>query len=353
MNLLDTVRSQHSKQLPFVVFCKPNSDAIVGVFQRTDSVFSWEDGTESGFAFVSFDGKQQYYFPVQECNVMVDKRHPSDFYFNKEVSHSYDENTKIAFEQLVEKGVTAIRYNHFQKVVLSRKEQVELNDFDFEMVFNQLVTAYPSAFRYILYHPKIGLWMGATPEQFIKISGNELQTVSLAGTQLFDAEVIWGKKERHEQQLVTDFISENLQQFSEQVTISEPKTIQAGNLAHLQSDISAVIDKKDVGHIINRLHPTPAVCGLPKESSQQFIVENEGYDREFYAGFLGELNIDFTTYKTENSDLFVNLRCMKVEGKQAHVFVGCGITIDSQPEKEFLETVNKSVTIKKVLNNGM
>ena len=353
MNLFDTVRSQQSKHLPFVVFCKPNSDAIVGVFQRSDSLFSWEDGTESGFAFVSFDGKQQYYFPVQECNVMVDKRAPSDFYFNKDVSHSYDENTKIAFEQLVEKGVTAIENNQFQKVVLSRKELVALHNFDLEAVFNQLVTAYPSAFRYCLFHPKIGLWMGATPEQFIKIDENELKTVSLAGTQLFDSELEWGSKERQEQQLVTDFISENLQRFSEQVTISEPKTIQAGNLAHLKSDISAVIDSNDLGQIINRLHPTPAVCGLPKESAKHFIVENEGYDREFYAGFLGELNIDFTTYKTGNSDLFVNLRCMKVEEDVAHVFVGCGITIDSQPEKEFLETVNKSATIKKVLNNGL
>ncbi len=353
MNLSDTVRSQHAKQLPFVVFCKPNSDTIVGVFQRTDSVFSWEDGTESGFAFVSFDGHQKYYFPVQECNVMVDKRSPSDFYFAQEVALSYDENTKIAFEQLVEKGVTAIQNNQFQKVVLSRKEVIKLNHFDLQAVFIQLVNLYPSAFRYCLYHPNIGLWLGATPEQFIKIEGNELKTVSLAGTQLFDSELEWGTKELQEQQLVTDFISENLQGFSEKVTVSEPNTIQAGNLAHLKSDISAIIDKKNLGQIINRLHPTPAVCGLPKESSQQFISENEGYDREFYAGFLGELNIDFTSYKTENSDLFVNLRCMKVEGKQAHVFMGCGITNDSQPEKEFLETVNKSTTIKKVLNNGM
>ncbi len=353
MNLFDTLKNQHLNQLPFVVFCKPNSDRIVGVFQRTSSLFSWENGTESGFAFVSFDGKQKYYFPVQECNVVVDQRHPSDFYVAQEVALSYDENAKIAFEQLVEIGLNAIQNNQFQKVVLSRKELVTVHNFNLEAVFNQLVNSYPSAFNYCLYHPKIGLWMGATPEQFIKIEGNKLQTVSLAGTQLFDSELEWGTKERQEQQLVTDFISENLQLFSENVTISEPKTVKAGNLAHLKSDISAVIDKKNLGQIINSLHPTPAICGLPKESSQQFIIENEGYNREFYAGFLGELNIDFTSYKTENSDLFVNLRCMKVEGKLANVFVGCGITKDSQPEKEFLETVNKSVTIKKVLNNGI
>ena len=74
-----------------------------------------------------------------------------------------------------------------------------------------------------------------------------------------------------------------------------------------------------------------------------FIVKNEGYDREFYTGFLGELNVDGQT------NLFVNLRCMKVENNLVHIFVGGGITIDSNVEDEWQETVEKSKVVKKAL----
>ncbi|MBN8641577.1 MAG: isochorismate synthase [Flavobacteriales bacterium] len=347
MNLFETAKRHFASQLPFVLFCKPNSHKIVGVFQQNDQLFELKDATESGFAFVSFDGKQRFYLPVSESNVVVDKNNQTDFHLSKEVTASFDENTKNSFENLVANGIQAIQNHQFQKVVLSRKELISVPNFDIVSVFKQLVFNYKTAFNYCFYHPKIGLWIGATPEQFIKIEATTLKTVALAGTQLFDNHLIWENKERVEQQLVTDFITQNLQLFSNEVAVWEPKTVQAGNLAHLKTDISAVIDKENLGQIIDKLHPTPAVCGMPKEPAKQFIVKNEGYDREFYTGFLGELNIDFTSYKTENSDLFVNLRCMKVEEEQASVFVGCGITKDSIPEKEFFETVNKSVTIKK------
>lgn len=349
MNLFHKAKQQLESQLPFALFCKPNSTKIVGVFQKNNHLFTLDDFTEKGFALVSFDGNQKYYLPVHECDVIVSTQTQTDFHLGKDVSDSFDENAKISFERLVVKGVQAIQDNQFQKVVLSRKEEIAIKNFDVEMVFKQLIFNYKAAFNYCFFHPEIGLWAGATPEQFIKIEANELKTVALAGTQLFANELIWESKERVEQQLVTDFITENLKQFSDDVSVSEPITIQAGNLAHLKTNISAVISKESIGKIIQKLHPTPAVCGLPKENAKKFIIENEGYDREFYTGFLGELNIDFTSYRTENSDLFVNLRCMKVAESTADIFVGCGITIDSNPEKEFFETVNKSVTIKKSL----
>ena len=100
--------------------------------------------------------------------------------------------------------------------------------------------------------------------------------------------------------------------------------------------------------IVQLLHPTPAVCGLPKEIAKEFIIENEPYDRGFYTGFLGELNCSFTNKKA-SSDLFVNLRCMEIKNSQAHLYMGCGITKDSIPEKEWEESVNKSMTMKMVL----
>jgi isochorismate synthase len=116
--------------------------------------------------------------------------------------------------------------------------------------------------------------------------------------------------------------------------------------------------------LISAIHPTPAVCGLPKGSAKKFILENENYNREFYTGFLGELNLKKTLQRngnrknrenqayasiTKTSALFVNLRCMKLEAKQAVLFVGGGITKDSNPVAEWEETSNKAQTMKSVL----
>jgi isochorismate synthase len=94
---------------------------------------------------------------------------------------------------------------------------------------------------------------------------------------------------------------------------------------------------------LDTLHPTPAVCGLPKAAAKDFILQNENYDRCYYTGFLGEIN---TNLKTE---LFVNLRCVEIIDTFAAIYVGGGITLDSNPEDEWLETSNKTNTIKSVL----
>ena len=343
-------KAQHhlnSKQ-PFVLFHKPNAPKIVGVFQRNNQLFELNDYAESGFVFVSFDGKQRYILPLNVSDVVVDTFTETDFHWSKDIELQVDKVAKINFEKLVQDGIDAIRENHFKKVVLSRTEVMELQ-VDVIAVFQKFLAHYPSAFVYCFYHPQMGLWMGATPEQFIKIKGNHLSTVALAGTQLFKEQLVWESKEREEQQFVTEFIAKSLVDDALDITVSEPRTVQAGNLAHLKTDIAATITKEKVEAIIQKLHPTPAVCGLPKESARQFILQNEGYNRDFYTGFLGELNVDFTNFGKENSDLFVNLRCMKVANNQVNVYVGCGITRDSNPEKEFMETLHKSLTVKRVL----
>ena len=88
---------------------------------------------------------------------------------------------------------------------------------------------------------------------------------------------------------------------------------------------------------------------MPKKKSKAFIIENENYDRTFYTGFLGELNSSFSG-NSISSDLFVNLRSMQIQENKAILYMGCGITRESMPEKEWEESVNKSMTMKKVLN---
>jgi len=349
--LFQKVKEQFNSKLPFVCYCKPNSEKIIALFQKNDALYDL-DNQKSGFAFVSFDNQKRYLIPEDNSDIYFDVVSNSDFIFENNFKFEQRLADKVEFENLVKKGVDAIQNGAFEKVVLSRKENIEITSFDIELVFRKLLFKYVTAFKYCFYHPKIGFWMGATPEQFLKIDENFIKTVSLAGTQLnTDLELIkWDNKEIEEQQIVTDFIVNNLKSFSKNVTFSKPYNQKAGSLVHLKTDIQAEIkDRNSISTIIDSLHPTPAVCGFPKDVAKQFILDNEGYDRAFYAGFLGEWNKDFQTFKEQQSDLFVNLRCMKIENNEVSLYIGCGITKDSNPEKEFIETVNKSFTIKQVI----
>ena len=234
------------------------------------------------------------------------------------------------------------------KIVLSRKEELKLTNFSISKTFEKLVYNYGNAFVYVWYHPKVGLWFGATPEQLVSIKLKTFSTVSLAGTQVYkdSLDVMWNKKELEEQQIVTNYIESNLNSLVDDLSISKPTTIKAGNLLPLKTVIKGLLNEKfDLKNLIDNLHPTPAVCGMPMNNAKEFILKNEDYKRQFYTGFLGELNID------NSSDLFVNLRCMKIENSIASLFIGGGITIDSIPENEWLETVEKSKVMKKVLSN--
>ena len=330
------------------MYCKPNSDLMIGVFQHDATLHLISDFTESGFVFVSFDGEEKYFIPSESSDVYVQKISSDAFQVSKNTAIIANDIEKKSFESLVMKAIEAIKIGSFDKVVLSRKETVEMANLDIESVLKSLQFNYPNAFNYCFFHPEIGMWIGATPEQFLQTENVKIKTVALAGTQLFSESIQWKSKEKLEQEFVTDFIVSNLTEFCNDITVTEPYTSKAGTIAHLKTDISAELSSKnDLGKLIGKLHPTPAVCGLPKEIAKQFILKNEGYNRKFYAGFLGELNIDFRTFKKDNSDLFVNLRCMEVEKNTATIYVGCGITKESIAEMEYIETVNKSMTIRK------
>ena len=344
--ILDKAKNQLEQNLPFVLYKKPDESAISGLFQKNNTLFEVNDFTEIGFVFASFDGSKTVLIPENESeilNVVLNKK--TAVILEKEIDLP-NESEKNNFENLVAKGIQAINNNEFKKVVLSRKETVDLIEFDLVDTFEKLVQLYSSTFVYCFFHPKVGIWLGATPEQLLKVKNNSFETIALAGTQkdIGSEEVFWHKKEEVEQQFVTDYIVEILNEVASDVLVSKPFNVKAGSIWHIKTAISGVLNS-DFGlqQVIQLLHPTPAVCGLPKEKSKKFILENENYDRTFYTGFLGELNLENKT------DLFVNLRCMEIENSQAHLFMGCGITKDSIPEKEWEESINKSLTMKRVL----
>lgn len=345
------VTQYYNQKLPFVIYSKPNTSDSFGLFQQDSKLYILENYKSKGFVLNAFDSESKFLFPLEKCVQLSTENDFEVSEVNSTLQDNFSKETKQNFETLVSDAIAKIDIGVCTKIVVSRKEIQVIASFDLVRTFQKLVQFYPTAFTYCAFHPEIGLWIGASPEQLLKVKENSIQTVALAGTKTKDKiDEVWGEKEVIEQQLVTDFIIENLKPFISENLVSEPYTYQAGNLLHIKTDISAQLkEKSHLGEVLNILHPTPAVCGFPKDKAKDFILENEGYNREFYAGFLGELNYEGENQESKNSDLFVNLRCMKIENNIANIYVGCGIIKDSNPELEFFETVNKSKTIKKVL----
>lgn len=357
-------------KLPFVAYRKPNEKAVQAVLQFSDELFYVNDFTESGFVFAPFNAEEPtILFPIAHSEELE-----LDIFEAKTESTIKATTTVTEEEQqkhidLVAEGVVALQQEAgFKKVVLSRKEVLQTEDFDALAIFQKLLATYDSAFCYLWFHPKVGLWLGATPETLLQVYRNKFATMALAGTQKFEGstEVEWGIKEQEEQQIVTDAIVAELRKATDKLKISAPHTHKAGNLLHLKTDISGLLPANfnAFKEVVLALHPTPAVCGLPKERAKDFILNNEHYTRTFYSGFLGELNktetierntnrrnVENSAYKASatSSHLFVNLRSMEVVDDEVHLFVGGGITAASNPEAEWEETVHKTGTMKSVL----
>jgi isochorismate synthase len=362
MNLfLQKAKKHYGQNLPFVLYSKPNSDVVNGLLQQDSLLYSVVDFNEKGFVFASFDGTKTILIPENKSEKISFTLERKNTPFSESKSTVVNLVAKNNFETLVAKGIKSIQNNEFQKVVLSRKETIDLDDFDFLHTFQNLVNLYSSTFVYCFFHPKVGIWLGATPEQLLQSEGQNFKTIALAGTQKDNGtkEIIWKTKEQDEQRFVTDYIVAKLQNIASEVLVSEPYSIKAGAIWHIKTDISGVLDSdSSLQKFTMILHPTPAVCGLPTAKARTFIQENENYDRTFYTGFLGELNrIPIAIGAVaKNSDLFVNLRCMELERNEnqkitkAHLYIGCGITKDSIPEKEWEESVNKSLTMRRMLD---
>jgi isochorismate synthase len=200
---------------------------------------------------------------------------------------------------------------------------------------------------YLFHTPLTGTWIGSTPEILLSGKGNDWHTVALAGTQpLCNGQLpeTWNERKREEQQLVTDYIRDCLLSFNVYPEEKGPYTIQAGELAHLRTDFRfSLAGNRIMGELLKALHPTPAVCGLQKEKSYQFIINNEGYNRRYYTGFIGRL------HPAGQTDLYVNLRCMQVEDNRLLFYAGGGLLASSDIQEEWLETEGKLLTMFRVI----
>lgn len=377
--LIDYAEAQ---QLPLAFWRLPNTTTkqllLSNHYQSVVKGSSIED-LPTGFMFAPFDKNKDalflpadYFFAFAD-NQLKTSEHPLDNHSRVWLNHQIETKGKATpkrnlhtsppsgssttdYHNLVSKSIKAIEAGHFEKVVASRTKEVQLrDDFDVIETFNALCERYPNALVSFVSIPGVGSWLGATPETLVSVENNSVfKTVALAGTLPYREgmdlrAVSWTQKEIEEQALVERYIIScfkkiRLREYDEY----GPKSVVAGNLVHLKSDF--VVDMKATNFpqlgtvMLQLLHPTSAVCGMPLEPSFNFLKENEGYDREFYSGYLGPVNVD------QHIHLYVNLRCMKLIGSGAVLYAGAGITVDSIPEKEWEETEMKFRTLLNVIS---
>ena len=189
------------------------------------------------------------------------------------------------------------------------------------------------------------MWLIASPEVLLRGNAEGYQTMALAGTMKYEGEDMkWSSKNQEEQQLVADYIRACLQPFAAEITESKPYTTRAAHLAHLRTDFTFQLkDTQRLGTFLTAFHPTPAVCGMPKDEAQQFILHNEQLNRSYYSGFSGLLG------EKGAAKLYVTLRCMQLSRSTCRLYAGGGLLKESIEENEWQETEAKLDTMRQLL----
>ena len=264
------------------------------------------------------------------------------------VSH---EDNRTRYNQAFAHFHSALTRQEVDKLVLARKCILPLSaHFSAGYAFINACRYYPNAMIYLCHTPVSGLWMGCTPEILLSVKNGTGHTVSLAGTMpvLNDKEPMeWSRKNRDEQEFVSQYIRSCLAAHRLIVREEGPYTTRAAGVVHLKTDFFFhPTDTKHLGKLLADLHPTPAVCGLPKEKALELIHRFEALDRRYYAGFIGWTSPDNST------DLYVNLRCMEIRPPQAILYAGGGILPSSEADSEWEETEYKLKTIQTALTNS-
>jgi len=348
-----------SKNLPLAFYRLPQQKVVQVLAQKKPTLKYYADGANvsslKGFLFAPFQQDKNFKrFIIQpdiettsaalpELNFATGKRTST----TKSKTKEPKEATKEEYKDLVKKIRLNIEKERFRKIVAARiikkKKPTGFNSGHF---FEQLCKTYPEAFVSLVFTPEYGTWLGASPEVLLQMDEHRMTTYSLAGTQ---ANVNgnanhWTGKERDEQQLISDYIQTSLKKLTlKEPVVKGPETMKAGNLLHLLTTFSYPdIAFNKWSTIAEKLHPTPAIAGLPKKEAIDFILKNEIAPRGFYSGYLGPVS-------DSKVNLFVNLRCMSVTEKELVLHVGSGITSGSKPTDEWRETKLKAQTLLEVL----
>lgn len=234
-----------------------------------------------------------------------------------------------------------IRRGDFDKVVLAREVVVEADaDIAVTDVLGRLRHAYPGCFVF-----SVDGFVGASPELLVSRHGDIVRAQPMAGTAprrgdpQADARLAAGllasPAYRQEHQVTIDMVHDTLLAFCSYLDDeAEPSVVPLANVQHLATTVEGRLSHPpaSVLELVAALHPTPAVCGRPREAALAAIAELEGLDRGRYAGTVGWVD------GHGNGQWAVSIRCAEIDGRTARLYGGNGIVADSDPATELAET---------------
>ncbi len=345
-----------AQRFPAFAFRMPGESVFYWGACRADALVALAGGGivggGEGFLFAPFDtaALPSFFFPVrpipaeaidlESLNLCADSSVTSD-----EPMPTCDTDY-ASYEQQALTLIGAMRRGELRKAVLSRTVTLRRPSLADADLFLRLAAKYPGAFVSWVHLPGHGRWMGATPETLLDYAGRKLSTMALAGTRKAGTPGEWGEKEREEQQIVADTIVTALEHGGLTPVVGSRFTKVAAQVEHLCTPISVEgdLNNNQLNDILCALHPTPAVGGYPKEAAKVWIDRVEPHRRRYYGGYLGPVQAD-------GMHLFVNLRCMEVDDWSVRLYVGGGLTAQSQPASEWSETEAKAQTLLSVIND--
>lgn len=341
-----------SIRCPFAAVCQPdkNTFIVVGDEDSCTTTMNIEDAF-SKYTFIMHPFVVSKDMPILMIRgERIDFGHIRNTEQKEGVGRADNEQSDCtkAYSDSFNKFIAEINNGSFSKLVLSREKTVNIpSSLSMGYAFTKAANLPTETYTYMCYTPYSGVWFGSTPEQFLRINNGKGITVSLAGTQQGDefANIsAWDSKNVLEQSLVTDYIKDVLEKNKISYSVGEKKPVSAGKIKHIKTEfLFDVGEETSITTLINDLHPTPAVCGLPKQKAINFINENEKNTRKYYSGFVGVVD------NKKNIDLYVNLRCANIENQKATLYAGSGIVQSSNLNDEWIETERKMRSIGDVL----
>ncbi len=234
-----------------------------------------------------------------------------------------------------------------EKVVLARAVHLEASEpFDTADALERLSSNTPNCFVFAVARGE-RCFLGATPERLAKVHEGKISAMGLAGsarrgvTPAEDSEVgerlLKSAKDRHEHMIVVQALRNGLSDLCESLQVPPtPSLLKLKNVQHLHTPLTGTLRSGiTLLDVVERLHPTPAVGGHPREIALALIREWEGFDRGWYAGPIGWID------GQGNGEMAVAIRSSLVHQNEAFLFAGCGIVADSDPEHEYAESCAK------------
>lgn len=350
--------------ISFAIYRLPNDDKLTLILQDSEHLTTFDDISklelQEGFVISPFNVcKTSPIVLIKPEHMVEGKDKIAAFIESYKINHNEQKNQQItdfdegintfeAYNEKFDSFLNEIKEEKFSKLVFSRTKDILLNEnFSCSKLFQKACEAYPENYVYLSYTPLTNIWIGASPEIILQHKDNQWSTVALAGTREFENEseyVQWDAKNQLEQYIVIEYMQNQLNSIGIESNAESIETVKSGNVAHLKSIFKFQLkDNSHIGKLLKHLHPTPAVCGFPKEEAFQFILTHENYNRSYYSGFIGFIS------PNKPFNLFVNLRCMEIRGNKARLYAGGGLLENSNVESEWLETEAKIQTMSSLL----